>query len=462
MATITSTGIGSGLDINSLVTQLVAAERAAPEKRIAREDARLTTEFTALATLKGAMASFQGAASALKLSSALDLRKATVGDEKAFTATVTSAAAAGDYDVEVAQLATAARIGSALYPAGPDSVVGTGRLTIAMGANSFSIDITQDSDTLAQIRDAINAADDNAGVRATLIRDATGAGSYLVLSGSATGATNGITVSSTGADAGLAQLVTDLQTVDAQRDVTAQDAIVYVSGYEIRSASNTVTGALDGVTLNLLKAEIGTQVSLSVARDDASILKKVETFVSGFNTLASQIKTLSRYDAATRTAGPLLGDAMLRGIDSQVRRMLGDAVPGVTGDYRTLASLGITTTATGTLALDAAKFKDALNADPDAVSQVFSSESGVAVRLSKFMDERLSSSGEISARDTRIADRRKQLQVRSDALDARMQVIEARYLKQFTALDSMLSQLQSTSSFLSQQLTGLQNLASGD
>lgn len=458
MATISSTGIGSGLDINSLVSQLVAAERAAPEQRMVREDAKLTTEFTALASLKGAMSGFRTAVAALRLSTSLDLRKATVGDDKAFTATATGQAAAGSYDVEVVQLARAARIGSALYPTGPDTVVGTGTLNITVGGSSFSIEVGASNDQLGQIRDAINAAEDNPGVRATLIRDSGGSGSYLVLTGNATGQANAISVSATNGDAGLNQLVSDLNAVDVDRDVTAQDAIAFVSGYEIHSTTNTISGALDGVTLNLLKAEEGTLVSLTVERDDAAIQKKVESFVTAFNSLAQQITTLSRYDAATQTAGPLLGDAMLRGVDSQVRRMLGEAVAGLDGDYTTLASLGISTTATGTLQLDSAKLKAALENDATAVAGVFGSDNGVAKRLDAFLGERLSVSGELAARDERIANRRRELEVRREALDARMEVIQARYLKQFTALDTMLSQLQSTSSFLSQQLSGLQNL----
>lgn len=458
MATISSSGIGSGLDINSLVSQLVAAERAAPDKRISREDASLTTEFTALAALKGAMAGFQSALGALKTPASLDLRKATVADESAFTASVTSEAAAGSYDVEVVQLASAARIGSAVYAAGPDTVVGTGTLNISVGGRSFSVALTTDNDTLAQIRDSINAARDNPGVRATLIRNTAGTGSYLVLSGTATGAANGITVSATGADAGLTQLVTDLNTADPARDVAAQDAIVFVSGYEIHSATNTVSGAVDGVTLSLKKAAEGTLVRLDVARDDSAVQRKVESFVAAYNTLQQQMATLSRYDPSTKSAGPMLGDSMLRGLDSQIRRLLTERVPGVTGSYTTLSSLGIRTTATGTLQLNAADFQTALAADPAAVGSVFASQSGVAVRLADMIDSKLSSGGEMAARDARIAARRRELADQKDALDARMEVIQSRYMKQFTALDTMLSQLQSTSSYLTQQLSGLQGL----
>lgn len=458
MATITSTGIGSGIDINSLVSQLVAAERAAPDKRISSTDSRLTTEFSALSVLKGAMSAFQGSVSTLKTDDAFDLRKVTVGDDGVLAASVTSAAAAGTFDVEVAQLATASRLGSALYASGSGAVVGTGRLTISLGSSSFDVNITADNDELAQIRDAINGASGNPGVQASLIRDTSGTGSYLVLTSTKTGASNAITVSASGADAGLTQLAADLQSFDAQRDVAAQDAIVYFSGYEIHSATNTVSGAVDGLTLNLKKENVGKTVSLVIERDDATILSRAQNFVSGFNMLAQQMGTLSSYNAESQTAGPLLGDSMLRGMDSQLRRIISSPVPGATGTYTTLASIGITTTASGTLQLDQTRFNKALAADPAAISRIFSSESGVAVRLADYMDQKLASTGELAARTKGITDQRNQLQQQKDALDARMAVIQDRYLKQFTAMDTLLSQLQSTSSYLTQQVSSLTNL----
>src|SRR5690606_20679801 len=144
-------------------------------------------------------------------------------DDQYFAASATADAVAGSYDVQVVQLATASRLGSAAYAGGPDSLLGTGTLTLAVGDGSFSIELAEGSNSLAQVRDAINSAADNTGVRATLIRDASG--TYLVLSGSSTGAANAVSVSVEGADAGLQQLAADLTAVDATRDVVAQDAI---------------------------------------------------------------------------------------------------------------------------------------------------------------------------------------------------------------------------------------------
>ncbi len=471
MATITSTGVGSGLDVNSLVSQLVAAERAPADKRLTSTDARLTAQLTAVSSLKGALATLQSSANSLKGSVAFDLRKAIVGDESFFTASVTSAAVAGHYDVEVVQLATATRLSSAGFPSaggGASTVVGTGTLAINVGAAQFPVEITSPNNTLSKIRDAINTATGNPGVRATLISDQDG--THLVLTGSKTGAANAVSVN-TGAsidsdgDAndglGLSRLF-GLAPKDPLNDV-AKDAIVKVSGFEIHSDKNTIDGAIDGVALVLKKAnDAGESNALDIVRDDASILSKAQGFVTAFNALAKQLTSLGAYNAATKTGGPLLGDSLLRGVDTQARRIISDPVTGTSGAYTTLASLGITTNADGTLALDAAKFQKALNADPLAVNNVFSSDNGVAARLGKFLDQKLSSTGEIATRTTSLDASQKNLTKEREALDARMLLIQQRYLKQFTALDSMLSQLQSTSSFLTQQLQGLSNLANGN
>ncbi len=468
MATITSTGVGSGLDVNSLVSQLVAAERAPADKRLTTTDAKLTTQLTAVSALKGALGSLQGAVNSLKGSNAFDVRKATVGDDSFFSATASSAAAPGHYEVEVVKTATASRISSAGFPAaggGADTPIGTGTLAINVGSQKFAVEIDSEHDTLAQIRDAINSAADNKGVRATLITDQ--AGTHLVLAGSKTGVANAVSVNltdsvdtdgNTGDSAGLSRLF-GLAPKDPQTDV-AMDAIVKVGGFEIHNASNTIDGAIDGVTLVLKKAnEPGETAALDITRDDTAIQAKAQTFVNAFNTLAKQISTLGGYNAETKAGGPLLGDALLRGIDSQVRRLISEPVAGTTGAYRSLASLGITTNADGTLQLDAAKFQKALAADPAAVNRMFSSTEGVAVKLGTYLDSKLSSTGEIAARNTSLAASRKDLDTQRTALDARMQVVQERYMKQFTALDSMLAQLQSTSTYLTQQLQGLSNLA---
>ncbi|MET0281653.1 MAG: flagellar filament capping protein FliD [Steroidobacteraceae bacterium] len=470
MATISSASMGSGLDVKSLVSQLVAADRAVPDKRLLSNETKVTTELSAVASLKGAMGGLQAAIVALKGSSSFDLRQTTVGDDQYFAASATASAVAGHYDVEVVQLASAARLSSAGFPTqggGPSTVVGTGTLTIQVGTDSFDVAITSDNDMLSQVRDAINSAPDNSGVRATLITDVDG--THLVLTGTRSGLGGEITVAGTDADGNDADALglSQLFQVHLEEKQPAQQAIVRVSGFEIRNDSNTINGAIEGVTLTLKKAtppadglNPADTVALDVSRDDPAIQKKAETFIAAFNSLAAQIKTLGGYNADTKTGGALLGDAMLRGIDTQMRRLLSERVTGATGAYTSLASLGITTTATGSLELDATKFKAALESNPLAVQNVFASDSGVAVKMDKFLTAKLASTGEIAVRNENLASRQKSIESQRDALDARMEVVERRYLKQFTALDTMLTQLQGTSSYLTTQLDSLASLAS--
>ena len=457
MATISSTGVGSGLNVSELVSQLVAAERATPEKRMAQTDSKLTTEFTALSRLKAAMSSFQASLSVLKDKSAFELRKVSVGQDAGFTATASGKAASANYDVEVRQLAKAAQLGSDPFLNGSASVVGTGKLTLSIGTKSFDVDIADGQKTLAGVRDAINAAPGNTGIRATLITDVQG--TRLVLTGSATGAANAIKVASSGGDGGLAALDFDPAGVKKMSVVSpAQDAIVFVSNYEIHSASNVVDTAIDGVTLTLKKEEQGKTFSLAIERDDAGIQSRMQSFVDAYNTLASQIASLRSFDATTKVAGPMLGDAMLRGIESQMRKVLTTPVGAAGTKYGTLANIGITTGADGKLTLDKAELSAALNDNPAAVTALMTSEMGVAVQANTFLTSKLSSAGEIAAREAGIASKRKDLTKQKDALDARMIVIQQRYMKQFNSLDTMLSQMQSTSSFLTQQLASLANI----
>jgi flagellar hook-associated protein 2 len=452
MATITSSGAVSGLNTADLVSQLVAAERAPYEQRFAKTDTKLTTQFTALSKLKASMATFQSALTELKTPAGFQQRKVSVSDDTGFTATATASAAPGSYDVEVVKLAKAAQLSSSPFVGGAATVIGSGTLELSMGSSSFTVTVSPEKNTLADVRDAINASANNVGVRATLIKTADG--TRLMLSGAATGDTNAVTVRASGGDGGLAQLAHDPPGTSNLQVVTpASDAVIRVANYEIRSADNSISDAIDGVTLTLKKEDVGTTASLTIATDDAAIEGKVKNFVSAYNALAQTMTSLRSYDPATKAAGPLLGDSMLRGIESQVRRALSDAVSGGSGRYTTLASLGITTNDKNQLTLDSAKFAAAMKADPLAASQLFSASNGIATRLDKVLGDHLAKGGDIEARDLGVANSRKRLDQQKQALETRMAVITQRYQKQFTALDSMLTQMQSTSTYLAKSLT---------
>jgi flagellar hook-associated protein 2 len=455
MAGLSSSGVGSGLDINSLVSQLVAAEKATPQKQITRQQTSTVTTISALGSLKGALGGFNTSLTQLKTIEAFSGRLASSSKPEFFTATASSTTAPGVYEIEVVQVASSAQIKSNQFAGGAGQTVGTGTLTINVGAKNFQVAIDPAHNTLAGIRDAINQASGNTDiVRATIVNATDGA--HLVLTGTATGEANAITVAQADGDGGLAGLVYNptLTTNYAPDSRIAQDSIVAVAGFAKHSATTTVTDVIDGVSLTLLKQDPGTIHTLTVATDTGTVTTRIKNFVDQYNAMVGTLSGLRSYEPTTKVAGPLLGDAMLRGIETDVRRQLTSTTSG-SAVFQTLASIGITTQKDGSLLLDNAKLTASLNSNFDEVAKLFGGENGVATRLSAALTPRLAPDAEIDVRSKRLNQQSTDLQKKQAALDTRMAAVEARYKKQFNALDSLLSQLQSTSSFLTQQLSSI-------
>jgi flagellar hook-associated protein 2 len=460
MAGLSSPGLGSGLDINSLVTQLVAAEKATPQKQITREQTSTVTTISALGNLKGALGSFNTALTNLKTLASFGGRTASSSKPEVFTATASATAAAGVYDIEVVQIASSAQIRSNQFAGGAGQTVGTGTLTIALGAKNFQVAIDPAHNTLAGIRDAINQAKDNTDlVRATIVNATDGA--HLVLTGTLSGEANALSVAQADGDGGLAGLVYNpgLTTNYAADSRLAKDSIVAVAGFAKHSATTTVTDVIDGISLSLLKQDPGNIYTLTVANDKSTVTTRIKTFVDQYNSMVSTLAHLRSYEPSTKAAGPLLGDAMLRGIETDIRRQLTDTAGG-SSVFRTLASIGITTQKDGTLVLDNTKLGAALDSNYDEVAKLFGAENGVATRLSDAIAPRLAADSDLDIRSKRLNAQSIGLQKKQAALDSRMAAVEARYRKQFTALDSLLSKLQSSSTFLSQQLDSISKISS--
>jgi flagellar hook-associated protein 2 len=453
MAGLSSSGLGSGLDINSLVSQLVTAERATPQAQITRAQTSTVTSISALATLKGAMATFNTALTPLKTVEIFAARSATSSDQAIFSASATNAAAPGVYDVQVERLASAHQLSSDPFASGQTHVVGTGTLTIQVGSESFSVSVDSSHNQLGQIRDAINQATGNDDlVTATIVNASDGA--HLVLSSVNSGSAHAISVSQAGGDGGLASLVYNpLQTGNYRELRQALNTEAYIAGELHSSATNTILNAIDGVSITLLDADPGEVKRLTIANDTAATTGRIKSFVDSFNALAKQMAQLRSFEPTTKKAGPLLGDAMLRAIEGELRKKMGDPVAGLTGAYQTLASVGITTEKDGTLKLDNTKLTAAMTADFDGVARLFGSENGVAARLASAMTPRLAADAELDIRTKRLNQKSLDLQKQQAVLDARMAKVEARYRAQFNALDGMLSRLQTTSNYLSQQLS---------
>jgi len=278
-----------------------------------------------------------------------------------------------------------------------------------------------------------------------------------VLSSSLTGLANTIQVSET--DGGNALAAVTYGSGNAShyaQQAPAQDAAFSISGVAYTSPSNTVSNALDRVTLNLLATSAsGSTPTLSVGNDTSTIESNIGSFVTAYNTLVSALAPLGSYDAASNTAGPLLGSALLSGTQNQIQKALYSVVNTGSSRYNSLASIGITTSADGTLSLNSTTLSNALSTNFSAVSQLFSGSGGVASTLNSDLTSALGSSGAIAATSSTLVKQENSLTAQETKLNSQMTALSASLTQQYSALNSLLSSLQSTSAYLSQQFASL-------
>lgn len=383
---LASPGIGSGLDINNIVGQLMEIERR-PLTALDGKEARQQAQLTAFGSLKGALSSFQNNISALTDPAKFTAVTANFSDDAVATASASSSAIAGNFSVEVQALAQAQKLKSENF-ASPNASIGSGALTIQFGSYSDgiftlnpdkaaqSITISPDQASLTGVRDAINDAD--AGVSASIIND--GSGDRLVIASKDTGLSNALKITVTDDDlnntdnAGLSQLAFDASTggvANLTETVAAENATLVIDGIPISKASNKISDAIEGVTLELLKADLGNTKTLSIARDTASIQEAIESFVTSFNDLNETIINLSKFDAANNQASVLTGDATLRSIQNQLRGAFNTFLSTAGGGLSTLSDIGVTFQEDGTLELDTEKLNSVLNDATKDISTLF-------------------------------------------------------------------------------------------
>ncbi len=450
MATITSAGVGSGLDIEGLITKLVTAEGQPASVRLNAQEAGLQANLSAYGNLKSSLSTFQTSVLGLKDVSVFQARNATSSNEALFTVSAASSAVATSYSIKVEKLAQEAKIRSGNF-ASDTEVVGAGTLAINLGADSFNITVAADT-TLAGIRDAINQASNNPGISASLIK--VDSGTKLVLTSGKVGASNTIGIAATDSDPNDGKDLTRLSTANFDPIQPAQDSIIYVDNQKVTRSSNSLTDVISGVTLTLKSADVNATGTLSVGLDKDSVKTKVNDFVKAYNSLADSIKSLSSYDPSTKKGGPLFGDATTRSIQNQLRQTLSTPVAGATS-FATLAEIGIKTNKAGQLEVDPTKLDSVINSDFAAVSKLFASTDGIAKRFDTALTNYLSSTGPLSSTVDGVNTEIKGINEQRDRLNLRLTAVEARYRKQFTAMDALVAQLQSTGTFLTQQLSSL-------
>jgi flagellar hook-associated protein 2 len=456
---ISSQGVGSGLDIAAIVTSLTTAKAAPLTNAINRSNTALNAQVSAWGTLNSAVATFQATLTGLQDPAQLAGRTASLGDTTIATATATSSAVTGQYSIAVQNLATAASLSSAPNAGGATAVVGTGTLQISVGGVLDSVAIDSTANTLQGIAAAINSSVGNPGVTASILTTSDGA--RLVLTGNKTGAANGILVTQSGGDGGLASLVYDpahnIKTLTQTQ--AALDANFTVNGYPATSASNQVTSVVSGVTLNLLKASAATTATppvyapttLTIGNDTAGAQTSIGTFVSALNGLLSTIKSLASYDPATQTAGPLLGNAAVQSLQNQLYKILGQVNAGITSGPNSLAAIGIGANAQGTYSSNSATLGNALTGNLDSVSKLLSGPNGIATQLNKFVTQYSQAGGLLdtisNGLKSSLADNAKQLA----ALNARMKVYAATLTAEYNAMDTAVALLKQTQTYLTQQ-----------
>ena len=394
---LTATGIGSGLDIESLVSQLVAAERTPVETRLLNKEAELTTELSAFGAFKGSLSSFQSALTALNTLSTFGQRTAQSSDAEKIAVSASNDAEAGSYNLSVSQLAAAHSLASGSYASASDEV-GTGVLTFRFGTtdytppdpgpesyNSFtvnpergvaSVTIDSSNNTLEGVRDAINDAD--IGVSAVIVND--GSGYRLLLGSDQTGADNSIeiAVSDTGDgndtdSAGLSALAFNSSAINAEQTVAGQDAVFTINGLTINSSTNNADEVIDGVDIELKDLTGAAPVTLTISEDKESVKQAINGLLGGYNGFIGTANNLTAYDPESGSSGALQGDFSVRAVASQLRQVLTSAVESFDGPFNTLAEIGITTTADGLLEVDSDRLDDVLENNFDDIAGLFAS-----------------------------------------------------------------------------------------
>lgn len=555
---ITSAGIGSGLDVNSIITGLMNVERQ-PLTLLATKKSAFQTQVSAYGSLKSALSTFQTSVSALSSPAKFNVQTAISGNADVFTATSNGSAAVANYAVTVNQLAQQQKLGSAGFTNISDPV-GTGSLNISFGTftpavlvpptpsaftpnlNKTDINITINStnNSLAGLRDAINAK--NASVTASIVND--GSINRLVITSKDTGEINSLKITTIDNDdndntntAGLSRFAYDpTAAVGSGKNLSslqdAKNALLNIDGIPVVKSSNTVTDAIEGVTLNLLKSSNNVSVNLGIATNQDKIKESVTAFVDAFNKLDTTMRNLTRFGGEGGSSGPLLGDSTTRAITNQIKGLLSKSVEGA-GSLTTLNQLGVTFQRDGKLALDATKLNSAMSTNVKDISALFAPSAkatdalitfsgstsktqsgtyavtvsqlgstttnaegtingttatgsttnlvgatgtaaeglslkinggslgvrgtvtfsvGYAAQLDSVITNLLSTDGLLSARTTGISTSIKRLDDQSAKISSRLSSVEARYRAQYTRLDTLLSSMSTTSSFLTQQI----------
>jgi flagellar hook-associated protein 2 len=452
-ALITSTGIGSGLDISAIVTSLTNAFGAAQTDQLTNQQTSLDAQVSAYGSFTSALDALKLALPPLETPGKLAGFDATVTDTSIATANTTSDAVAGTYSLAVTNLATADVLTSAPVTAGASSPLGVGTLTIAVGGTSADITIDSTNNSLSGIAAAINSAPNNPGVTANVITTSDGA--RLILTGTATGQGNSVTVTQSGGDGGLASLaLTETQ--------PATNANFSINGFPAVSANNAISNAITGVTINLLApTALGASTTLTVTPDTSGTQTSIDKFVTALNGVLSSIQSLTGFDASTQTAGPLNGNTTLESFQTQLENILNSVVSGGSGGVSSLTDIGITANTDGSYSVDDTNLGNALSANLASIGNLLGGPNGIATKLSTLIGGYINPGGILASINQGLQTGLSNVSKQQTALSAQLATYSATLTREYNAMDAAVAALKETQTYLNAEFNPSANAASG-
>lgn len=446
MASISALGVGSGLDLTGLLDQLNAAERQKLQP-INTQKSQEQSKISAFGRLQSGLDKLQSAVAKLNDASIYSSLSTNVLGE-GVKATASDGANAGRYEVNVLHTARASSLASVGVDSPTEPRVGAGgdTLTIAFGDRDDAVIQLEEGWSLNQIRDAINA-DPEAGVNASIVNDGSAEGYRLVLSSKDTGEGAGITTM---------KFTNNTMMEDPDTLITGRNAELRINNILITSPTNSVEGAIQGIALELDSTAVGKTSTVVVDKDTTAITDAVKGFVSAYNEMKSTVGRLTNVTGDADTAGELVGDRIVRNIQTQLSRNLSNSVSG--GELTLLSQMGISLAANGRLELDESKLDEVAASNPQAVADFFAGdgeEAGMAGRLDSTLGQFLGNDGliqsSIKSSETRVSS----LENRFERMELTIERTIERYQRQFSQLDGMIAQMNQTSAYLTQQLATL-------
>ncbi|MGE1081063.1 flagellar filament capping protein FliD [Pseudomonas shirazensis] len=441
---VSDLGLGSGLDINSIVKVLVQSDTAAKTAQLARQSSYNTAYISGVGSLRSALTAFTTAMGKLndKTAPSFNAFAATSASDSVVKATASNTAVAGAYAVEVKNLASSSKVASQVMPDGISESIPAGDLLIEQGSKTYTVKVGADA-TLQTVRDQINKELGSSGISANIITGEGGA--RLVLGSTQTGADTDISVK------GITKLEidgTETMVGGGAGNIggKAKDALVFIDGLEVKSASNTIKDAVSGISLELTGASVaGVTTKVTVAANNDGLKTSVQGFVDAYNTLQKAITAMTKTSTdadGNLVLGSLTNDPTTRSLLSDIRGVLSQMGGG--GDrLTTLSQLGINTQKDGTLEFSSTKFNAAMGDKKlgGEVQALFTGTDGIFERMKKAIDPYNAADGSLATRKNSLDKVAKNLSDQQAALDRRTESLTTALTKKYVALDAALGKM---------------------